>query len=150
MDPEEALGGDEREGLVERHDLTAEGARIAPAVPSPPQHLYLVVLSGRAQPGDGPAGAPAAECVALVRAHHLDAAAPRRPGIGLDPAAHLILAVGHGAALPPLLPRSGARGFLGEGSAPWRRAWPPRCWTAGCGPSGATSPRPSGVTCSCW
>ncbi len=54
MDPEEALGGDELEGVVERHDLAAEGSRVAPALPSPPQHLHLVVLSGRAQPGDGP------------------------------------------------------------------------------------------------
>src|SRR5215207_854196 len=113
MDPEEALGGDELEGVVERHDLTAEGSRVAPGLPSPPQHLHLVVLTGRAQPGDGRAGAPAVERVAPVRAHHLDAATPGRPGIRLDPAARLVLAFGHGAS-PPTRPaafrRSGGPG----------------------------------------
>src|SRR3954453_12697432 len=104
MDPEEALGGDELEGFVERHDLTAEGSRVAPGLPSPPQHLHLVALTGRAQPGDGRAGAPAVERVAPVRAHHLDAATPGRPGVSLDTGAHLIIgAAGHERLLPALL-----------------------------------------------
>ena len=40
MDPEEALGGDELEGFVERHDLAAEGARVAQPA-APPQDLNL-------------------------------------------------------------------------------------------------------------
>ena len=39
MDPEEALGGDELEGFVERHDLAAEGARVAPGLAAPPEDL---------------------------------------------------------------------------------------------------------------
>src|SRR3712207_2181988 len=112
MDPEEALGGDELEGVVERHDLTAEGSRVAPSLPSPPQHLHLVALTGRAQPGDGRAGAPAVERVAPVRAHRLDAATPGRPGVSLNACAHLIGAAGHGRLLPALLAefrRSGSR-----------------------------------------
>ena len=66
MDPEEALGGDEREGFVERHDLAAEGARVAPSLAAPPEDLNLVALTGWAQPGDRSAGAQAVECVALV------------------------------------------------------------------------------------
>src|SRR5215213_10648616 len=100
MDPKEALGGDELEGLVERHDLTTEGARIAPGLASPPQHLNPVVLAGRAQPGNGRAGAQAVEGVALVGAHHLDAATLGRPGIGFDAGAHVIGAVGHGRLSP--------------------------------------------------
>jgi hypothetical protein len=50
VDPEEALGGDEAEGLVERHDLTAEGVRIAPGTSSPPQDLDIIALAGRPQP----------------------------------------------------------------------------------------------------
>src|SRR5918998_5998715 len=150
MDPEEALAGDEIERFIERHDLTAEGAGVAPGPASPPQDLDVVALAGRTQPRDGPAGAPAAQGVAPVSAHHLDAAALGRPAPSLDPGAHRVAAAGHGASPPRVLPRSGARGFLGEGSAPWRRARSPRCWRAGCGPSDASSPRPPGVTCSCW
>src|SRR3954469_10227297 len=102
MDPEEALGGDEFEGFVKRHDLAAERARVAPGLAAPPQHLYLVALTGWAQPGDGSAGAPAVERVALAGAHHLDAAAARRPGIGFDPGAYVIRAAGHE---PPSGPR---------------------------------------------
>src|SRR4051794_38290251 len=50
----------------------------------PPQHLDPIALTGGAQPGDWPAGAQAVEGVALVGAHHFDAAAPGRPGVGLD------------------------------------------------------------------
>src|SRR5918997_2038908 len=149
MDPEEALGGDELEGFVERHDLAAEGAWVAPGLASPPQHPNLVALAGRAQPSDGAAGAQAAERVALAHAHHLDAAAAGRPGVGLDAGAHLVGAAGHGR-LFPIVGHVLRLGDLGGGGVPWRRAWVPRCWTAGCGPSDATSPRPSGVTCSCW
>src|SRR5215207_3060765 len=95
MGPEEALAGDEREGFVERHDLAAEGARVAPGLAAPPQHLNSVALTGWAQPGDGSAGAQAVEGEALVGAHDLDAAAPGRPGVGLDPGAHVIGAAGH-------------------------------------------------------
>src|SRR6478752_10722842 len=95
MDPEEALGGDELEGFVERHDLAAEGARVAPSLAAPPEDLNLVALTGWAQPGDGSAGAQAVEGVALVDAHHLDAAPPGRPGVGLDPDAQVIGAAGH-------------------------------------------------------
>src|SRR6478609_11552986 len=95
MDPEEALGGDELEGFVERHDLAAEGARVAPSLAAPPEDLNLVALAGWAQSGNRPTGAQAVEGVALVGAHHLDAAAPRRPGVGLDPDAHVIGAAGH-------------------------------------------------------
>src|SRR4051812_13052642 len=95
MDPEEALGGDELEGVVERHDLTAEGARVAPGLALPPQHLDPVGLTGWAQPCDGPAGAQAVERVALAGAHHLDTAPLGRPGVGLDPGAHVIGAAGH-------------------------------------------------------
>jgi hypothetical protein len=41
MDPEEALGGDELEGFVERHDLAAEGARVTPGLAAPPEDLNL-------------------------------------------------------------------------------------------------------------
>src|SRR3954453_22560716 len=95
MDPEEALGGDELEGFVERHDLAAEGARVAPGLAPPPEDLNLVTLTSWAQPGDGSAGAQAVEGVTLVGAHHLDAAPPGRPGVGLDPGALVIGAAGH-------------------------------------------------------
>src|SRR5215218_8223829 len=81
MDPEEALGGDELEGFVERHDLTAEGSRVAPGLAAPPQHLNPVTLAGWAQPSDRPTGAQAVERVAPAGAHHLDAAALGRPVI---------------------------------------------------------------------
>ena len=47
----------------------------------------------------------------MVRPHHLDAAAPGRPGVGLDAGAHLIRAAGHGASLPRScrVRRSGSR-----------------------------------------
>ena len=48
VDPEEALAGDELEGFVERHDLTTEGAWVAPGLAAPPQHLNVVALAGRA------------------------------------------------------------------------------------------------------
>src|SRR6478735_5143669 len=95
MDPEEALGGDELEGFVERHDLAAEGARVAPSLAAPPEDLNLVALTGWAQPGDGSAGAQAVEGVALVGAHHFDAAPTGRPGVGLDPDVQVIGAAGH-------------------------------------------------------
>src|SRR3712207_7670707 len=38
--------GDELEGFVERHDLTTEGAGVAPGLAAPPQHLNLVTLAG--------------------------------------------------------------------------------------------------------
>src|SRR6478609_9990760 len=111
MDPKEALGGDELEGFVERHDLAAEGARVAPSLAALPEDLNLVALTGWAQPGDRSAGAQAVEGVALVSAHHLDAAPPGRPGIGLDPGMQVIGAAGHG--LPPasgrVLRRGGSR-----------------------------------------
>src|ERR671917_1442264 len=92
-----SIAYDELEGVVERHDLTAEGARVAPGLASPPQHLNIIALAGRAQPRDGPAGAQAVEGVAPVRPHHLDAAAPGRPAVGVDPTAHLVPAVRPGA-----------------------------------------------------
>src|SRR4051812_18237119 len=95
MDPEEALGGDELEGFVERHDLAAEGARVAPGFAAPPEDLNLFALTGWAQPGDGPTGAQAVECVAIVGAHHLDAAPPGRPRVGLDLDAQVIGAACH-------------------------------------------------------
>src|SRR3712207_2267639 len=65
---------DELEGVVEGHDLTPEGARVAPGLAAPPQDLHMVGLAGRAQPRHGPAGAQAVEGVAPVRPH----APPRR------------------------------------------------------------------------
>src|SRR3982751_5877163 len=100
MDPEEALSGDEREGFVERHDLPAERAWVAPGLAAPPQHLHSVALTGWAQPGNRISDAQTVECVTLVRAHHLDAAAPRRPGVGFDAGAHVLGAAGQ-ASLPP-------------------------------------------------
>src|SRR4051794_2799238 len=113
MDPEEALGSDELEGFVERHDLAAEGARVAPGLAAPPEDLNLVALTSWAQPGDGSASTQAVEGVALVGAHHLDAAPPGRPGEGLDPDAHVIGAAGHE---PPfgLWPRFAPRGSRAE------------------------------------
>src|SRR3712207_7513449 len=58
---------DELEGVVEGHDLTTEGARVAPGLAAPPQDLHMVGLAGRAQPRHGPAGAQAVEGVAPVR-----------------------------------------------------------------------------------
>src|SRR3954468_14569669 len=114
MDPEEALGGDKLEGFVERHDLAAEGTRVAPGLAAPPEDLNLVALTGWAQPGDRSAGAQAVEGVALVGAHHLDAAPPGRPGIGLDPDAQVIGAAGHE-------PPSGLRPRLRSGGLGRRR-----------------------------
>src|SRR4051812_17184762 len=95
MNPEEALGGDELEGFVEWHDLPTERSGVASSLAAPPQHLNSVGLAGLAQPGNRPTDAQAVEGVALVRAHHLDAAAPRRPGVGFDASTHVIGAAGH-------------------------------------------------------
>jgi hypothetical protein len=46
VDPEKALAGDKLKGFVERHDLAAERARVAPGVASPPQDLNFVALTG--------------------------------------------------------------------------------------------------------
>src|SRR3712207_1090623 len=95
---------DELEGVVEGHDLTTEGARVAPGLAAPPQDLHTVGLAGRAQPRHGPAGAQAVEGVAPVRPHHLDAAAPGRAGIRLNPRAQGIVAAGYGHPLPDPIP----------------------------------------------
>src|SRR3954449_509271 len=91
-DPEEALGGDEVECLVERHDEGSEVARRGPARATPPQDLDVIVLAGGSQARDLTAGASAVERVALVGPDHLDAAA--WPGVGGDPLAPRISA-GH-------------------------------------------------------
>src|SRR3954453_10297684 len=111
MDPEEAFGGDELESVVERHDLAAEGARVAPGPAAPPEDLNLVALAGWAQPGDGAAGAQAVERGAPVGAHDLNATAPGWPGVGLNPGAQVIRAAGHespSCLLPRLAPRGGS------------------------------------------
>src|SRR3954447_4968885 len=106
------LGGDELEGFVERHDLPTERSGVAPSLAPPPQDLNSVALTGWAQPGDGSAGAQAVKRVALVGAHYLDAAPPGRPGVGLDPGAHVIGAAGHRShsrLRPRLAPRGSRR-----------------------------------------
>src|SRR4051795_2968931 len=87
-DPEEALGGDEVECLIERHDEGSEVARHGPASATPPQDLDVIVLTGRSQARDLTAGASAVERVAPVGPDHRDAAA--WPGGGGDPLAHRI------------------------------------------------------------
>jgi len=46
VDPEEPLAGDEVEGLIERHNLGAEGTWVAPSITPPPQDLDVVALAG--------------------------------------------------------------------------------------------------------
>jgi hypothetical protein len=45
MDPEKALGGDKGESVVERHDLAAERARVAPSLAASPENLNSVTLA---------------------------------------------------------------------------------------------------------
>src|SRR3954449_12259679 len=91
-DPEEALGGDEVECLVERHDEGSEVARRGPARATPPQDPDVIILTRVSHPGNWPAGASAIERVAPVGPDLLDAAA--WPGVGGDPLAHRVVA-GH-------------------------------------------------------
>ena len=74
MDPEEALGRDQLQGLVERQNDRSEVTWTALGLAPPPQDLDLIVLADRAETGNGPTGSQAVECVASVRSDHVDAA----------------------------------------------------------------------------
>src|SRR3954467_8500451 len=87
-DPEEALGGDEVECLVERHDEGSEVARRGPARATPPQDPDVIILTGGPHARDLTAGAVAVGRVAPVGPG--PAAAAAWPGVGGDPLAYRI------------------------------------------------------------
>src|SRR3954447_1667983 len=98
LDPEEPFGGDEREGLVERHDDRPEVAGRAPSVPAPPGDLDTITIAGRPQPRHGPARASAVERVTAARPHHLHPAA--REVVRRDALAYRIGPTGSREGLP--------------------------------------------------
>jgi hypothetical protein len=148
MDPEEALGGDALESLIERQDDGAEVTGSGPGRPSPPQDLDVVVLAGRAKAGHGTAGPQAVQCVATVVPHDLDAAAGKV--IGRDPLAQGVVSGGRHRDL-----LNGFRLLCDD--QPSTRTVQPWCppfpgfWPSGCGRSPACSEavrRCQALTCS--
>ena len=101
VDPEEALGGNEVQGLIEGQNDRTEVAWVAPSLASPPQDLDLIVLAGWPQASDRPAGSQAIQGITSVGANHLDTAARKPIGddaVAPDIVSGLVIAISTSAA----------------------------------------------------